>query len=936
MVCSSLLLLALSSVLSVTTPGLDGGYSDVIVRIESTVPMLKCSETLTNLKTVLSNSSSSLLSALSGRAYFQSFIIIVPHTWDEDLCQFKDDRDGALASTRVADIIIDEHDGDPHVEHSRGCGVIGDGIFLSVDSLSWLDSDTFARKWIEYRYGVIRTKKDMSPGAGCTSVQQIVRDHPDFTKVVTDNEPHRASMPTIRMVRQPIVKYVLAIETTASMMVGDAWKWVNKAAQKLIRYDIPANSSLAVVSYNNGSKVEHPLERVDDAARERMADTVPGKYQLAGHDVQCLACLFRNILHQVLKGDTAGAHVILVTRGGSDSASVTDKQIISEYIQKYGLKVSTILLPIGNYIPFYDQISETSGGHSFLVKSSSQPMDLYFNIVTSMQRILWPDSSSSALRTQTIHHQEHFSSKNITEGTFNIDKSLGKNTQFGIYVADPEDHLIKSVTFQDEDTGTLYGPYKKMSASYDLINYKTPNIVGEQPFNMKAARRWKYTVEWFPSRKKLSKTILSVTSDGDTSSEQLVVSSWLSRIGWCDTFQHVRIFAKLRRRNMPVLRVRSVMDSVEIDIGNGKGIILSPLEMVDDGEGDTDMIHGDGIYSATILKYPSTGRYSFVIHVDEVEEDTAAKTSPGPVIHLSSIPEEDCVPPARVRDLDISLIAGNRTILATWTSPGGDLDQGSVDRFTAVYSSEMSDLLDEFAEPKVLYILDGKSLAGESLVQEIQFPVSGQSWYIGLYAQDQEGNRGRMSNIQQVFIPEPVTSPPLQVHRLGLPPSTSTDWFLIGIISASIGGLLMIFLLGIIFFLITGKKPKTPSNIQFHSADTPSHPPLNSSPACMQQVTDLQQILAGQRQRVFCPGYSSEKKRLGMSEQAAGYIWEEEDYQSYGQEDSYQDFGHPPSPYGGRGEWGGGRIVTPGLDEGYDSASRELEIIHNQKLYTIV
>ena len=77
-----------------------------------------------------------------------------------------------------------------------------------------------------------------------------------------------------------------------------------------------------------------------------------------------------------------------------------------------------------------------------------------------------------------------------------------------------------------------------------------------------------------------------------------------------------------------------------------------------------------------------------------------------------------------------------------------------------------------------------------------------------------------------------------------------------------------------------------------------------------------------------------------MSEQTDGYTREKEgdseDYQSYGQENSYQVFGHPPSPYGGRGEWGGGRIVTPGLDEGYDSASRELEIIHNQKLYTIV
>ena len=58
------------------------------------------------------------------------------------------------------------------------------------------------------------------------------------------------------LVRHPLTMYVLAIKTTSSMMEEDAKKLVNKAAQKLIHYDIPANSSLALVSYNNSSKVE--------------------------------------------------------------------------------------------------------------------------------------------------------------------------------------------------------------------------------------------------------------------------------------------------------------------------------------------------------------------------------------------------------------------------------------------------------------------------------------------------------------------------------------------------------------------------------------------------------------------------------------------------------------------------------------------------------
>jgi hypothetical protein len=61
-----------------------------------------------------------------------------------------------------------------------------------------------------------------------------------------------------------------------------------------------------------------------------------------------------------------------------------------------------------------------------------------------------------------------------SEGTFRIDSSVGQNTMFGIYVADEEDHLIKSVSFTDS-RGIHYGPYTSMSSLYDIINLKVIN-----------------------------------------------------------------------------------------------------------------------------------------------------------------------------------------------------------------------------------------------------------------------------------------------------------------------------------------------------------------------------------------------------------------------------------------------------------------------------
>jgi len=880
----------------------DGGYSSVIVRLEDSVGMENCGEMMRSLMVVLSNSSSTLLTRLSGKAYFTSFVIVVPQAWDEELCDFTEDKESEVAATKAADIFIKEDDDeDPYVEHSQGCGYPGEGIYIPLSSLSSLNSTTLVDKWVEYRYGVTRSLLSSDP---CKTVEEILRDHPDFTEVVTDNEPHRANMAKIHVVRKPQTRYVLAIDTTASMLEGDAWKWVNKAAQKLIRYDLPSTSSLAVMSYGNTSKVEYPMARVDD----RMADTVPGKYQLGDHHHPCLLCLFQNIVHHLLLGDTAGTHIILITRGGHHSPST--QHLLSSYVQDYGIKISTILINPPTILPLYDKLAQQSGGQSFLVRSSPHPMDVYFSLVTSLQQIFLP----GAARTKTIHQQDHLTSKNTTEGTFYIDKSFGKNTQFGIYVPDTENHLIKSVTFQDED-GTLYGPYRKMSASYDLINFKTPNIVGEQPFAISTSREWRYKVEWFPSKEEIVKSIVTVTSDEKPGEEQLMVSSWVREMEWCNTFHHKRVFTRVRRDHRHVVGAR-VRLMVEIENENGTIFSLPPLDMLDNGDRETDEEHGDGIYSATILEYPTTGRYSLTVHVDEGEEDTGDGDYVGPVLHLSSLPHQDCVPPGRVTDLDISVSGSNRSVLATWTSPGGDLHIGQVNSFSLIYAQHVQDLLDGNKEAAVLGVVDRKSVAGDKVVQEVEVvTLVDQVLYFCVFAEDDAGNIGRISNIVEVFIPNPVTMAPVPELRLGQEPSTEQNLSIIIIISSSLGGVLMMSLLCVVFVIVTTRKPKTVNDMNSSiksdftsyrdSSSFPSYTDFSSSlpstPPVMQRVTDLEQILAVQR--TVYPVYCSAAQILRRD----------------GSEDSY----HPS-------------YNTHSTEEESDDTSTELEGIQNKALYTIV
>ena len=106
------------------------------------------------------------------------------------------------------------------------------------------------------------------------------------------------------MIREPETQYVLVMETSSSMDNHNQWKWINKAAQKFIRYDLPVNSNLAIVTFSNQSKVEHNMVQVhSDQVRGRLADTIPDKYHLSRSDKRCVLCAMQKVIHEVVSGD---------------------------------------------------------------------------------------------------------------------------------------------------------------------------------------------------------------------------------------------------------------------------------------------------------------------------------------------------------------------------------------------------------------------------------------------------------------------------------------------------------------------------------------------------------------------------------------------------------------------------------------------------------
>ena len=330
--------------------------------------------------------------------------------------------------------------------------------------------------------------------------------------------------------REPEAQYVLIMETSASMDSHNQWKWVNKAAQKFIRYDLPLHSNLAIVTFSNQSRVAHVMSAIhSDEARARLADTVPDKYHLSHTDVKCLLCGVQQAIQEVLRGNMAGAHLVLLTRGSPDTLSISDEQTIEDYVKYYHLKVSSILIPESQKLPlginiylhtllatsmttrrplltmstsmtimlniimkmifivpfaaFYDSIAQASGGTSHVIpqiNAGHSSMEIYVNLMHAFTDLL---SSETSTHLPIGIHEKLIAMTGFGNSgdDFTIDTTLGRETTFGIYVEDEEDHLIKSVSFTDSK-GFLYGPYTSMSSLYDIINLKTINFpVGEAP-----------------------------------------------------------------------------------------------------------------------------------------------------------------------------------------------------------------------------------------------------------------------------------------------------------------------------------------------------------------------------------------------------------------------------------------------------------------------
>ena len=471
---------------------------------------------------------------------------------------------------------------------------------------------------------------------------------------------------------------------------------------------------------------------------------------------------------------------------------------------------------------------------------------------------------------EIVLHQNIVSNEQtVTYGEFVIDSTANVNVSFAIFVANAEDHFIKSVSFTDLDTGVIYGPFNAISSLYDNINMKTVNY-GLQTSSLLSSGRWKYRLEWVKSRhRQVSAVVVFAKSASIVDNYQ--ISTWTSsqNIAEIVTIHHpLSIHVEVTRDNRPVLRANV---SALVSVTRGDTVtVLSPVQLHDNGNGDSDLVAHDGVYSRYLVNYPHPGVYSVDIIVnddsntavvagrDDYPDNTkccgsttninlegATRTGAfgrvvaGSVtINIVETPDRSKlakVPPSRIGDLQVKRLSRSDKIQLIFTAPGEDFDEGSVDEYIVVFDRKKESILRNWSNHQILTRFKNFNVSGERVEKYLVLKQSLNSLYVGVVGVDKEKNYGAVSNIVHVMMSSSSggviysqtdnKDDTLMVVRDAATAAerVNEEWMLILALCSSFF-LLSLCLFGGVFYFLKCAKPKKPVMVDIGVSDDVTDP----------------------------------------------------------------------------------------------------------------
>ncbi|XP_057378167.1 calcium-activated chloride channel regulator 1-like [Daphnia carinata] len=536
----------------------------------------------------------------------------------------------------------------------------------------------------------------------------------------------------------------------------------------------------------------------------------------------CLTCALAEAIAMLERGgaSSAGDVIVLITTGSSSADQVQSALALASRKQVRVSVVAFAYVPTpgthrAGALRNLQSLAEATGGRMTAVASKGVGTMSHISMLIELGDALLTtlEFHQGSDNVPTLVHEQEFGSESASgwvNGTFYMDPSLGRDTVMAVYFYSRDFNThVGDIRLVSPDGVEHRGISETAMASL----YVTPL----EPIEKSGV--WRYS---FDRRSQSHQShFVKVTSKQKMRSSaqpQLrgPLTAKLRIIPPAVGDAPFILLATVKSGEFPVLdaRVRAIIQFTgtpsNLDSTSNNTMVV---DLFDNGNADPDITRGDGVYSRYFGKYfRGAGTYSVTLSVDAMDgraytirtspsskqidaveccgsvirvplerrELTGAfsRLVPGGIISagssqfgsspsattnatLGQIAEAlDILPPSRVTDLRVHVEPTTQRITFQWTAVGDDFDIGTAYTYELRMASNKTWLKSQstFQQAETLPAPTPRSSGDAMDLTLMDFDRYDRWFYAAIRAVDRRGNRGRISNLVQLWMPSPPTT----------------------------------------------------------------------------------------------------------------------------------------------------------------------------------
>ncbi|KFQ13895.1 Epithelial chloride channel protein, partial [Leptosomus discolor] len=581
------------------------------------------------------------------------------------------------------------------------------------------------------------------------STWEMIMESDDFRNSAVLNASAPPSETTFELLQTRDRTVILVLDVSGSMSMNNHIGHLRSAAEVFLLHCFEIDSWVGIVTFQSDASEKAPLQQITNVTvRQKLVQSLP-TFPSGG----------TNICSGIYKMNTTyGSEIVLLT-DGEDSG----KAACLDLVKHSGAKIHTIALgPSAD--KELESFSKLTGGLMLYAVDGAVPNKLTgtFSAITSGSGDISEQSIQLESKELVVQHSEWMNA------TLPVDKTVGNDTFFSIAWS-----LSQPFFFLRDPKGK---EYRSSDFTIDNSNMKTARL---RLSGTAEAGDWQFCIKNVHT----AAQAVSVTAASRPARPDVPPVSVAVRGKSANRFEPAVLYAEVSQGFLPVLGA-TVIATIEKD-----GAAAVTLELLDNG---ADMVKDDGVYSRYFISLRGTGRYSLKVSAHGRDTTTRLGLKRNRALYIPGYRENGKIymnaprpefadkeihsfvdntggrsapiyPPCKITDLHARM--ENKTIVLSWTAPGGDFDNGK-DHYIIKSSENLLDLRNRFDRATSV---NSSNLIPKEAGREESFKIKPENFiiendtifYFAIRAIDDTNLISEVSNIAQAtsFIPPKASVP---------------------------------------------------------------------------------------------------------------------------------------------------------------------------------